>query len=183
MQYLYVLYYIYSTVYSTVYSVVYSTVYNTVYSTVYSTVHSTVYSIVYNTVYSIVYSTVYSTVYNIVYSTVSSGAYPWMWGQFIYSVELKLASHWVLNVRLSHLAADLRRRHCQVGNLAGAAHLLNDNASVLIWTQWELKLHADQKAKSLLDSFSTKTHCEIMLYWSCRFEKFPARGVRKLPNG
>ena len=27
--------------------------------------------------------------------------------------------------------ADLRGRHCQVGSLAGAAHLLNDNAGVL----------------------------------------------------
>ena len=29
------------------------------------------------------------------------------------------------------LGADLRGRHCQVGSLAGAAHLLNDNAGVL----------------------------------------------------
>ena len=26
---------------------------------------------------------------------------------------------------------DLSQRHCQVGSLAGAAHLLNDNAGVL----------------------------------------------------
>jgi hypothetical protein len=29
------------------------------------------------------------------------------------------------------VAADLCGRHCQVGSLAGAAHLLNDNAGVL----------------------------------------------------
>jgi len=28
-------------------------------------------------------------------------------------------------------SADLRGGHCQVGSLAGAAHLLNDNAGVL----------------------------------------------------
>ena len=37
----------------------------------------------------------------------------------------------VLDSRLSSLTADLCGRHCQVGSLAGAAHLLNDNAGVL----------------------------------------------------
>jgi hypothetical protein len=32
---------------------------------------------------------------------------------------------------LKQLAADLCGRHSQVGSLAGAAHLLNDNAGVL----------------------------------------------------
>ena len=40
---------------------------------------------------------------------------------------------------------------CQVGSLAGAAHLLNDNAGVLRWAQWEQKSHVDQKGKSSLD--------------------------------
>ena len=38
---------------------------------------------------------------------------------------------WVLALRLSPLRADLCGRHSQVGSLAGAAHLLNDNAGVL----------------------------------------------------
>ena len=46
---------------------------------------------------------------------------------------------------------DLCGRHSQVGSLAGAAHLLNDNAGVLRWAQWEQKSHVDQKGKSSLD--------------------------------
>jgi hypothetical protein len=37
----------------------------------------------------------------------------------------------VLELRLVLGPADLRGRHCQVGSLAGAAHLLNNNAGVL----------------------------------------------------
>ena len=37
----------------------------------------------------------------------------------------------VLALRLFLLIIDLCGRHCQVGSLAGAAHLLNDNAGVL----------------------------------------------------
>ena len=47
--------------------------------------------------------------------------------------------------------ADSCGRPRQVGSLAGAAHLLNDNAGVLRWAQWEQKSHVDQKGKSLLD--------------------------------
>ena len=50
---------------------------------------------------------------------------------FTYSVRLRLASQQVLDSRLFLLMADLCGRHCQVGSLAGAAHLLNDNAGVL----------------------------------------------------
>ena len=50
---------------------------------------------------------------------------------FTYSVKLKLASLLVFDLALSPLAADLCGRHSQLGSLAGAAHLLNDNASVL----------------------------------------------------
>ena len=39
----------------------------------------------------------------------------------------------------------------QVGSLAGAAHLLNDNAGVLWWAQREQKSLVDQKGKSSLD--------------------------------
>ena len=46
---------------------------------------------------------------------------------------------------------DLCGRHSQVGSLAGAAHLLNDNAGVLRQAQWGQKPHVEQKGKSLLD--------------------------------
>ena len=49
------------------------------------------------------------------------------------------------------VAFDLRSWHSQVGSLAGAAHLLNDNAGVLRWAQSEQKSDVDQKGKSLLD--------------------------------
>ena len=42
-------------------------------------------------------------------------------------------------------------RQSQVGSLAGAAHLLNGNAGVLRWAQWEQKSHVDHKGKSSLD--------------------------------
>ena len=57
--------------------------------------------------------------------------YHYSWCHFVYSVELKLASLRGLDLRLSSLAVDLCGRHSQVGSLAGAAHLLNDNAGVL----------------------------------------------------
>ena len=46
---------------------------------------------------------------------------------------------------------DLRGRQRQVGSLAGAAHLLNDNAGVLRKAQREQKSLVDQKGKSFLD--------------------------------
>ena len=49
------------------------------------------------------------------------------------------------------LAGDMRGRQRQVGSLAGAAHLLNDNTGVLRWAQWEQKSHVEQKGKSSLD--------------------------------
>ena len=48
-------------------------------------------------------------------------------------------------------AADPRRRQCQVGSLAGAAHLSNDNAGVLRRAQRERKSRVEQKGKSSLD--------------------------------
>ena len=44
-----------------------------------------------------------------------------------------------------------REWHCQVGSLAGAAHLLNNNTGVLRSAQWEQKSHVEQKGKSWLD--------------------------------
>ena len=46
---------------------------------------------------------------------------------------------------------DLRERHSQVGSLAGAAHLLNNNTGVLREAQWEQKSHVEQKGKSFFD--------------------------------
>lgn len=46
---------------------------------------------------------------------------------------------------------NLFQRHSQVGSLAGAAHLLNDNAGVQRWAQWEQKSHVEQKGKSSFD--------------------------------
>jgi hypothetical protein len=46
---------------------------------------------------------------------------------------------------------DLRERQSQVGSLAGAAHLLNDNTGVLREAQWEQKSHVEQKGKSFFD--------------------------------
>ena len=55
----------------------------------------------------------------------------------------------LLDLRL--LATELGGRHSQVGSLAGAAHLLNDNAGVLRKAQREQKSLVDQKGKSFLD--------------------------------
>ena len=79
---------------------------------------------------------------------------------------------------------DQRERQSQVGSLAGAAHLLNDNAGVLRQAQWEQKSRVDQKGKSLLDfDFAKSSNCESMAYRSFRPGKFPARGVRKVTTG
>ena len=49
------------------------------------------------------------------------------------------------------VSADPGGRHCQVGSLAGAAHLLKDNAGVLRGTHGEQKSPVEQKGKSPLD--------------------------------
>jgi hypothetical protein len=46
---------------------------------------------------------------------------------------------------------DLRERQSQVGSLAGAAHLLNDNTGVLRQSQREQKSLVEQKGKRLFD--------------------------------
>ena len=48
-------------------------------------------------------------------------------------------------------ADDLRERHSQVGSLAGAAHLLNNNTGVLREAQREQKSLVEQKGKSFFD--------------------------------
>ena len=57
----------------------------------------------------------------------------------------------VLVLSLFFLMNDLRGRQRQVGSLAGAAHLLNDNTGVLSEAQWEQKSHVEQKGKSFID--------------------------------
>ena len=54
------------------------------------------------------------------------------------------------------------KKHSQVGSLAGAAHLLNDNAGVLRWAQLEQTSHVDQKEKKLawFSFFIANTNCE-----------------------
>ena len=56
-----------------------------------------------------------------------------------------------LDLILRFRAGDLRERHSQVGSLAGAAHLLNNNTGVLREAQWEQKSHVEQKGKSFFD--------------------------------
>lgn len=51
----------------------------------------------------------------------------------------------------ARLRADPGGGHCQVGSLAGAAHLLNHNAGVLRGTHGEQKSPVEQKGKSPLD--------------------------------
>ena len=46
---------------------------------------------------------------------------------------------------------DLRERQSQVGSLAGAAHLLNNNTGVLREAQREQKSLVEQKGKSFFD--------------------------------
>ena len=51
----------------------------------------------------------------------------------------------------SRIAERRSQRHCQVGSLAGAAHLLNDNADVLRGAHGGRKPPVEQKGKSPLD--------------------------------
>jgi hypothetical protein len=48
-------------------------------------------------------------------------------------------------------APDLSQRHGQMGSLAGAAHLLNNNAGVQRATHGEQKSPVEHKGKSCLD--------------------------------
>ena len=59
----------------------------------------------------------------------------------------------VLELRLAFGPADLRGRHCQVGSLAGAAHLLNNNTGVLRSTQYEQKSYVAHKGKCRFDLY------------------------------
>ena len=103
---------------------------------------------------------------------------------FTYSVRLNLAFLRVLELRLELAPADLCRRHSQVGSLAGAVHLLKDNAGVPRWAQWEQKSHVDQKGKSSLDfdfQYEYKLWKDGLSILSA--SKIERRGVRKVTTG
>ena len=113
----------------------------------------------------------------------------WSWNTTTLNVVVLIMWSWVYLIVSYCIKAvvgivDLCGRHHQVGSLAGAAHLLNDNAGVLRWAQWEQKSHVDPKGESLLDfHFNMNTNCENMAYRSFRSEKCSARGVRKVTTG
>ncbi len=50
-----------------------------------------------------------------------------------------------------YISPEQPKEQCQVGSLAGAAHLLNDNAGVLRRAQREQKSLVEQKGKSSFD--------------------------------
>ena len=56
-----------------------------------------------------------------------------------------------LDLRGHFCGPDLRERQSQVGSLAGAAHLLNDNTGVLREAQREQKSLVERKGKSFFD--------------------------------
>ncbi|KAH1188078.1 hypothetical protein GmHk_U060162 [Glycine max] len=72
-------------------------------------------------------------------------------------------------------------RHCQVGSLAGAAHLLKDNADELNENR-NLVWNKRVKARLILIS-STNTNRESVAYRSFSPSEFEARGVRKVTTG
>ena len=79
------------------------------------------------------------------------------------------------------MMVDMCGKHSQVGSVAGAAHLLNDNAGVLRWVEWELKSHVDYKGKARLISIcSTNTNFENIAYRSFILKKCAANGDRKI---
>ena len=73
--------------------------------------------------------------------------------QFTYLViQERVVIHLFLELSFPvYRVSDLRERQSQVGSLAGAAHLLNDNTGVLRGAQWEQKSHVEQKGKSSFD--------------------------------
>ena len=77
--------------------------------------------------------------------------YHYLQRYFTYSITWKRASALLLDLRQPSWCADPGGRHCQVGSLAGAAHLLKDNAGVLRGTHREQKSRVEQKGKSPLD--------------------------------
>ena len=67
---------------------------------------------------------------------------------FTYAVSNRGSLGPVLASRLSFFSAEVRRGHCQVGSLAGAAHLLKNNTDDLRSVQYEQKSHVEFKCRS-----------------------------------
>ena len=61
------------------------------------------------------------------------------------------SSRLLLELRPVFIRVDLRERHSQVGSLAGAARLLNNNTGVLREAQREQKSLVEQWGKSFFD--------------------------------
>ena len=57
----------------------------------------------------------------------------------------------ILDLTLVSRQEDPSPRHRQVGSLAGATNLSNDNPGVLRWAHWEQKSYVEQKNESSLD--------------------------------
>lgn len=74
--------------------------------------------------------------------------YHYLYRFFTYSVGRGPLGHFCIKLAF---AGDSSREQRQVGSLAGAAHLLKNNAGVQRQAQWGQKPHVDQKGKSLLD--------------------------------
>ena len=77
--------------------------------------------------------------------------YHYLYRLFTYSVRRGWERSHLLASSRTLLCGHPGRRHCQVGSLAGAAHLLKDNAGVLRGTHREQKSRVEQKGKSPLD--------------------------------
>ena len=67
---------------------------------------------------------------------------------FTYSVSIRGPSWPISSVKVGLAPAENRRGHCQVGSLAGAAHLLNDNTGDPRSAQSERKSLVEFKGKS-----------------------------------
>ena len=83
------------------------------------------------------------------------------------------------------VGADPCPRHRQVGSLAGAAHLSNDNAGVLRRAQREQKSRVEQKGKSSLD-FDFSVGIQTAKAWPIDplvFRSFKLEVSEKLPQG
>lgn len=76
--------------------------------------------------------------------------YHYLYRFFTYFVEV-VPERAVFALSQALVFGDNGRGQRQVGSLAGAAHLLKNNAGVQRRAQWGQKPHVDQKGKSLLD--------------------------------
>ena len=70
--------------------------------------------------------------------------------------------------------------HSQVGSLAGAAHLLNDDAGVLRWAQWEQTSHADHQKGEQLAWFWFSVGIQAAKTWP--IDPLGLRNIRVTPG-